>query len=115
MRLVIKRALYELNMHTFSINNGYNVNVLKNWEALNMMHGMHGMYGYGSIWMIVFWVILIGFGIYLVKRFINGDKNSVNKNKKNTPLQTLQERLARGEIDVEEYEHLKSIIKRDKD
>ncbi|MBU5467034.1 SHOCT domain-containing protein [Virgibacillus sp. MSJ-26] len=76
---------------------------------------MHGMYGYGSIWMIVFWVILIGFGIYLVKRFINGDKNSVNKNNKNTPLQTLQERLARGEIDVEEYEHLKSIIKRDKD
>jgi len=76
---------------------------------------MHGMYGYGSIWMIVFWIILIGFGIYLLMKFINGDKDSGNNNKKSSPLQTLQERLSRGEIDEEEYEHLKSIIKRDKD
>lgn len=76
---------------------------------------MHGMFGYGPIWMIVFWVVLIGFGIYLLMKFINGDsKNNRNvNNKKNAALQILQERLVKGEIDEVEYEYLKDIIKRD--
>jgi len=80
---------------------------------------MHGMYGNGLILMIVFWVVLIGLGIYLLTRFINGNnKNSKNNeaiNNKQTPLQILQERLVRGEIDKEEYERLKSIIQRDRE
>lgn len=79
---------------------------------------MHGMYGYGAIWMIIFWVILIGLGIYLLTKFINGGNESIKNNrntKSNAPLQILQERLAKGEIDEAEYERLKSIIKRDKE
>ncbi len=77
---------------------------------------MHGMYGFGSIWMIAFWIILIVFGIYLLMKFINGDnKNtSSNDNNKNAPLKILQERLAKGEIDEAEYERLKLIIERDR-
>ncbi len=81
---------------------------------------MHGMYGYGPIFMIIFWFILIGFGIYLLKKFANGDnkttKNSENINKQtNTPIEALQLRLAKGEIDEAEYERLKNIIKRDQE
>lgn len=81
---------------------------------------MHGMYGYGPIFMIIFWLLLIGFGIYLLKKFASGDnqttKNNDNINKQtNTPLETLQLRLAKGEIDEAEYERLKNIIKRDQE
>lgn len=90
------------------------------------MNGMHGMYGcgYGSIWMMViwiaFWVILIGLGIYLLTKFVSRDNKNIKNNRhtnnnKDTPLQILQERLAKGEIDEAEYEHSKSIIKRDKE
>lgn len=72
------------------------------------MHMMHGM---GSIWsmvfMIIFWVGLISFGIFLITNFINGGN-------KKTPLEVIQERLAKGEIDEAEYERLKSIIKEDR-
>lgn len=81
---------------------------------------MHGMFGYGPFFMIIFWIVLIGFGIYLLKRFADGDskveKNNRNINKQNnTPLETLQLRLAKGEIDEEEYERLKNIIKQDQE
>lgn len=75
------------------------------------------MYGHGSIWMIIFWIVLVGVGIYLLVKFVNGDnKNMKSKqyaNNTTTPLEELQIRLAKGEINEEEYDHLKSIIKRD--
>lgn len=81
---------------------------------------MHGMYGYGPVWMIFIWIILIIFGIYLLTKFINGDNkkaksNQTIKNNTQTSLHILQERLAKGEINEAEYEHLKSIIKRDRE
>ncbi|HLR59321.1 MAG TPA: SHOCT domain-containing protein [Pseudogracilibacillus sp.] len=80
---------------------------------------MHGMYGYGPVWMFVLWIILILFGIYLLIKFIKGDKQhpkndyQTNNNQK-TPLYTLQDRLAKGEIDEAEYERLKLILERDR-
>jgi len=79
---------------------------------------MHGMYGGGPMWMMIFWVVLIGIGIFLLTKFINGDEKKIkgkqNKNNSsNTPLLIIQERLARGEIDGTEYERLKTIIRRD--
>ena len=81
---------------------------------------MHGMYGYGPIVMIIFCIILIGFGIYLLIKFANGDNKNAKNNhtiykQKSTPLETLQLRLAKGEIDEAEYERLKNIIKRDQE
>lgn len=83
-----------------------------------MMRGMHGIYGYGSIWMIVFWIILIVVGIYLLMKFVNNDHKNIKHERsitnKNAPFQTLQERLVKGEIDEAEYERLKAILERDK-
>lgn len=93
------------------------------------MHGRHrgdsGMHwmesfgnGYGTIWMILFWILLVVIAVYLIAKII---KNS-NKKKPvgpkeekldNAPLQILQERLAKGEMDEVEYERLKDIIRRD--
>ncbi|WP_217587105.1 SHOCT domain-containing protein [Lentibacillus saliphilus] len=71
---------------------------------------MYMMHGFGSFWsfivMILFWVGLIGLGIFLISQFINGGN-------KKTSLNILKERLAKGEIDEAEYERLKSILKRD--
>ncbi|HLR43305.1 MAG TPA: SHOCT domain-containing protein [Pseudogracilibacillus sp.] len=71
---------------------------------------MHMPHGYGAMWstpwMLIFWVILIGLGIYLITNFIHNGK-------KQTPLQILQKRLAKGEIDEAEYERLKAIIEKD--
>jgi len=79
---------------------------------------MHGMYGGGPMWMMIFWVVLIGIGVYLLIKFINGDEQKTKgkqsrNNDSNTPLLIIQERLAKGEIDSTEYERLKTIIKRD--
>lgn len=71
---------------------------------------MHMMHGVGSIWamilMIVFWLGLFSFGIFLVKNFINAGN-------KKMPLEIIQERLAKGEIDETEYTRLKTIINQD--
>lgn len=81
-----------------------------------MMHGM-----YGSIWMMIFWlafwVILIGISFYLLTRFVNRSNKKAKdinykSNNEKTSLQTLQERLVKGEIDEAEYERYKLIIER---
>ncbi len=74
--------------------------------------GMHEVLGgYSPIWMILFWIVLAIFLIYLIFQFINSRKKPSNENQ--TPLQTLKQRLAQGEIDEEEYRRLKSIIEQD--
>ena len=87
---------------------------------------MHGMFGFGAIWMIIFWFVLIGMcvaligsGIYLFTKLISGNNKHINNNREinysqNKPLQTLQEQLAKGEIDEAEYERLKAIQNYDK-
>lgn len=70
---------------------------------------MHFMHGYGSIWplivMVIFWGGLIITGLYLASSYVKGgrEKDSLQK--------TLKDRLAKGEIDEEEYEKLKSLLK----
>ncbi|WP_163970457.1 SHOCT domain-containing protein [Oceanobacillus halotolerans] len=69
---------------------------------------MHFMYGHGSIWpmilMVVFWIGLLVIGFYLIAKYVNGDR-------KQNPEAILKERLAKGEIDEEEYVRLKTILK----
>jgi len=72
-----------------------------------MMHGF-GNFGFGMglgwIFMIIFW----GMVIYLVVAFFNKNRrDSTDSDKKETTEEILKKRLARGEISVEEYEHLK--------
>ncbi|HLR59243.1 MAG TPA: SHOCT domain-containing protein [Pseudogracilibacillus sp.] len=67
--------------------------------------------GYSPIWMILFWVILIIFLIYLITQFIH--KRKTVEQPYQMPLFILQERLARGDINEDEYNHLKSLIEKD--
>ncbi|KAB8139130.1 SHOCT domain-containing protein [Gracilibacillus oryzae] len=70
---------------------------------------MHFMHGYGSYWpmilMMIIWLGLIILGVLLVANFIRGGSRK-------NPQKIIKERLAKGEIDEEEYEQLKSILKK---
>lgn len=73
---------------------------------------MHMMHNYGFSWpmllMTVFWIGLFILAIYLVIYFIDGDNKK--ENDPDLSMQILKERLAKGEIEVSEYEKLKLII-----
>ncbi|MGG3955542.1 SHOCT domain-containing protein [Bhargavaea massiliensis] len=61
-----------------------------------------GMFG-GSFMMVgimLFWVVLIAIGFYLLHRFINDRKEELS------PIEILKVRLAKGEISLEEFERL---------
>lgn len=71
-----------------------------------MMYG----YGYGmGVWVIAGWVVsaaVIVFAVYgLFVLLRRTDKTSEMNN--NSPLDILKERLARGEINIEEYHVIK--------
>lgn len=60
------------------------------------------MFG-GSFMMVgimLFWVVLIAIGFYLLYRFINGRKEELS------PIEILKVRLAKGEISLDEFEQL---------
>lgn len=67
-----------------------------------MMDG-HGWMGFGGIFMILFWVLII-VGIFALVRWLMMSGRSGPDQSRKTPLETLKERYARGEIDQEEYE-----------
>ncbi len=71
-----------------------------------MMHGFgnycYGM-GFGWIFMILFWVIVIFIVVYLTKKTGSGEKE--------TAEEILKKRYARGEISKEEFERLKKDIR----
>lgn len=68
------------------------------WGYMQQYHGGTGWFG-GPIMMVLFWVLLIG-GIVFLIRFSGkgGDRHFNDK-----PLDILRERYARGEIDREEF------------
>jgi putative membrane protein len=76
----------------------------------NMMHGDYGWgmgYGFGWIFTILFWVLIILGVVYLVKVIAAGSKKD---GKEETALDILNKRYARGEITKEELEKMKSDI-----
>ncbi|PMC35034.1 hypothetical protein CJ195_20640 [Bacillus sp. UMB0899] len=66
------------------------------------------MMGYGMMLNMLFWIVLIGFAIY---GFILLIMKPFEKNNSNNALTILKERFARGEIDPEEYNERKSLLK----
>lgn len=64
--------------------------------------GMGGVVGF--IFMMLFWVFLI---IGIVYLFRSGNRIAGGNPREKTPLQILQERYAKGEIDKKEYEEKK--------
>ncbi|MCD5324588.1 MULTISPECIES: SHOCT domain-containing protein [Pontibacillus] len=64
--------------------------------------GMGGFGGMGFTWMLVIGIIFIAVAILLMKGF-----NSSKPKQSSSSLDSLKERLARGEISEEEYDRLK--------
>ena len=74
--------------------------------------GMHGGWwtGVGLIHMLLVWGLII-LAIIALVRWLSGKSTGTGPAEK-TPLQILQERYARGEIDKEEYEQKKADLER---
>ncbi len=71
-----------------------------------MMHWDYGwgMGGFGWIFMVIFWVLVIIGVIYLIRLIIPGAKGGTREE---TALDILKKRYAKGEISKEEFEEKK--------
>lgn len=72
------------------------------------MMGSHwetGWMGFGGIWMLLFWALVILGVIAFVKYLWGGPQGDQTRHMDS--LQILEERYARGEIDREEFEQRK--------
>jgi putative membrane protein len=62
--------------------------------------------GLGWIFMLLFWALVI-LGIIAIAKWLMGASGASNATAPKTPLQILEERYARGEIDRDEFEQKK--------
>lgn len=78
----------------------------------NCMGMGHMMGGMGFIGMI-FWIIILGLLFYGVYILIAKASEKPKGVRSDDSLQILKERLAQGEINEDEYEKLKKVLKKD--
>ena len=76
-----------------------------NWGWDHMGGAGWGM-GFGGIFMILFWVVIIVAVVMLVK-WLAGGSSRLDLPREKSALDILKERYARGEIGKEEYEQKK--------
>lgn len=80
------------------------------------MHRMNGHIGYSpNLWIILMMIFIMGLvviGIVLVVQYLRKDESKKNQLEAK-PLEVIQQRLAKGEIDVQEYEQIKETLERD--
>lgn len=71
-------------------------------------YGMAGGFGFGGIFMILWWVIVI-VGIVALVRWLagSGSASAGQSGAGRSALDILKERYARGEIDEQEYQKVK--------
>ena len=77
------------------------------------MWGMHDGMGwwflYGGVWMLAFWALIIGLVVWVVSRLVSN--NHENKDGDESPLEIAKIRLARGEINPDEFEEIVSLLR----
>ena len=74
-----------------------------------MMHWDYGWgMGFGWIFMVLFWALVILGIVYLLKLISGGDRKS--ERNEETALEVLKKRYAKGEIGKEEFEEKKKDI-----
>ncbi|MEO8518823.1 MAG: SHOCT domain-containing protein [Dermatophilaceae bacterium] len=69
-----------------------------------MMWSDGGARPIGFLVMGVFWLILIGLIVWLVVRLVPGGGGSTSYGPGESPLEILDRRLARGEVDLETWQ-----------
>jgi putative membrane protein len=67
------------------------------WQA---QEGMGWWMLFGGLWMVLFWAVLIGLGVWLLNRITARPESQ-------SPLDIAKQRLARGELTLEQYEVLR--------
>ena len=65
------------------------------------------MFGLGSIWMILFWVVIIGLIVWVVVRLTSRTTATPSNNPPTSALEILKQRYARGEISKAEFEEMR--------
>lgn len=73
------------------------------------MFGLGGFGFFGMFWMFFFWILVI-VGIIML---LNRREDTRGKKEDRSPMDTLKDRYAKGEIDKKEYEEKKKDILKD--
>ncbi len=71
-----------------------------------MMGGYGGML-LGGLMMVVFWVLVIGGGVWLVVTLTRGTSTGAQRAAGQPPLDILKARYAKGEITKEQFDQMK--------
>lgn len=64
--------------------------------------------GWGILWMIVSWAVIVGIVVLIVRAFSGGASSPSERRR--DPRGILDERFARGEISEEEYRDRKRVL-----
>lgn len=82
-----------------------------------MMGGMDWGWNWmfsGGVTMLLFWVIVIGLAVLLLRGWLGPGSNSTTTNpprhETSSPQEILQRRYAAGEINQEQYEQMKTTL-----
>lgn len=69
-------------------------------------YGPDYMFGFGWVFMLVFWALIVWGVVALIKGFNNSDHH--NKQDEDKAFSLLRERYAKGDLSKKEYEEKKS-------
>ncbi len=72
-----------------------------------MPYGWHDG-GWGVLWMVLSWTVIVAIVIFIVRAF--SQPSTGPSSRERDPLQILDERFARGEISEEEYRERKRVL-----
>ncbi len=67
-------------------------------------------WGIGMLFMAVFWIVVIAAAVWLVTALTRRTDPAASGRGSGTAISVLEERLARGEIDVEEFRARKAAL-----
>ncbi len=78
----------------------------------DMHEGPHWMhYGYGGVFMWIIWIVIIGLIVYFIVIASRQRPEQRPPEQKQTPLDVLKMRYAKGEITKEQFEEMKRDLK----
>lgn len=80
-------------------------------QTMSHMGGAWGLHGFGFLWMLLFWALVIAAVVFLV-RAIAGNGGEGRGAGRTGALELLEERYAKGEISQEEFEEKRKTLQR---